>query len=248
MKYRCVCGNISYISFDNFKKCTRCKQCGLKKQHDKLRHNIDEVRNYFLQNNCVPLFDEYINDRTPLKFQCSCGNISEIRFADFKRGRRCNKCRVERILKSNYVKNNFNASLQQIYLHKLFGGELNYPIGSACLDIAFIEDKIYLEYDGSGHDLSVKLGTITQNEFNEKEKRRKYALYRRGWKEIRIKSRRDYFPQDGVLLSMYQFALETLKNSKYIIFDIDNETVEYNNQVFTYNYGKLKRLRNDYAS
>ena len=30
--------------------------------------------------------------------------------------------------------------------------------------------------------------------------------------------------------------------------NLDNETVEYNNQVFTYNYGKLKRLRNDYAS
>ena len=57
------------------------------------------------------------------------------------------------------------TSKQQLYIHSLLGGELNYCTGKCFLDIAFLDEKIYLEYDGGGHDLSVKLGNMSKEEF-----------------------------------------------------------------------------------
>jgi len=54
------------------------------------------VKQYFKDNNCELLEDEYINSRTKMKYKCSCGNTSEIRFSDFKNGHRCNKCGTKR--------------------------------------------------------------------------------------------------------------------------------------------------------
>jgi very-short-patch-repair endonuclease len=245
LKYICECGNESEITFDSFKRGVRCCKCGLEKHHAKLRNNIEYVKQFFIDNNCTPLFDEYINGKTLLKYQCSCGSVAKIRFNDFRRGKRCNECSTERKLRSKYIKNNAPVSLQQKYLHKLFGGELNYPVGKSLLDIAFIDNKIYIEYDGSGHNLSVVLKAKTQKEFDEYEKRRKYALYRRKWKEIRIISRKDRLPSDEILTFIYNFALKILNDNNYIVFDIDNKIIKYKNNILQYNYGKLKRLRND---
>ena len=49
--------------------------------------------------------------------------------------------------------NTVNTSKQQIYLHNLLGGELNYANETPVLDIAYPDDKIYLEYNGGGHNL-----------------------------------------------------------------------------------------------
>ncbi len=35
MKYKCVCGNISKIIFNNFRKQQKCKKCGIKKMSGK---------------------------------------------------------------------------------------------------------------------------------------------------------------------------------------------------------------------
>jgi hypothetical protein len=37
------------------------------------------------------------------------------------------------------------------------------------------KDKIYLEYDGSGHSLSIKFGRTSEQEFYEKENKRKHS-------------------------------------------------------------------------
>lgn len=92
-------------------------------------------------------------------------------------------------------------SAQQLHLHALYGGVLNHPIRSLSVDIAFPDEKIYVEYDGSGHKLSVIFNSITDDEFERREVRRTYALYREGWRCFRIISRRDKLPSDEVLLS-----------------------------------------------
>ena len=247
LKYKCSCGNISHITFDNFKQGKRCHQCGLKKLSELNRLDIIYVKQYFIDNNCVPLFDDYSNDRQKLKYQCSCGNIDYITFADFKRGSKCNKCTNQRRIETFYKNSTQKCSTQQKYLHNLIGGELNYPVGNSSLDIAFPEEKVYIEYDGSGHDLSVKLGDRTQEQFNEKEKRRNYKLQKLGWKSIRIISRKDNLPTNEKILEIINLGLEILKERSWIVFDIDNSKVKYNNFTDVYNFGIVKRLRNDYV-
>ncbi len=248
LKYRCSCGNISYITFDNFKQGKRCYQCGLETLADYFKHDIEYVRQYFYNNGCIPLFDEYINTHTLLKYQCECGNISYIAFSDFQSGKRCNKCASQRRFKTYYKNGTQKCSLQQKYIFDLIGGELNYPVGNASLDIAFPNEMVYIEYDGSGHNLSVKVGEKTEEQFAEKEKRRNYKLYRLGWKSIRIISRKDNFPTDNKIKEMIQYGINILKERSWIVFDIDNSEVKYNNFTDKYDFGIIKRLRNDYVS
>ena len=74
MKYRCSCGNISYITFNNFKNGQRCKKC----YDDKRRTNYDDVFNYFNKYKCTLLSQNFINVDLPLDYICSCGTISKI--------------------------------------------------------------------------------------------------------------------------------------------------------------------------
>jgi hypothetical protein len=51
------------------------------------------VKDFFLQQGCDLLEDEYVSNGTKMKYRCSCGGKSEVRFRDFKRGRRCQDCK-----------------------------------------------------------------------------------------------------------------------------------------------------------
>lgn len=98
------------------------------------------------------------------------------------------------------------CSKQQHLIHKLVGGELNLPVGRASLDIAFPDEKIYIEYDGGGHDLSVLMGNISREEFDNKERRRGYFLANDGWKEIRIITKTDILPDNLVIIDFVNVA------------------------------------------
>jgi len=132
------------------------------------------------------------------------------------------------------------TSSQQIYLKNLLCGELNYPINKFSLDIAFPEKMIYIEYDGGGHNLGVKLGSLTQLEFNNKEIRRYCVLKSQGWKQIKIISPKDYLPSDNVLIDEYNKALEWFKSEeKYHSHYIINIGIETKNN----KYGDLRKLK-----
>ena len=117
--------------------------------------------------------------------------------------------------KALYLNGLVPCSNQQRYLHKLLGGELNYPVSRLSLDIAFPEDKIYIEYDGGGHDLSVKLNKITEKEFQNKEIRRYQFLKSKGWKQIKIISPYDYLPVDKFIIEEFKNALSWFKTSGF---------------------------------
>ena len=76
------------------------------------------------------------------------------------------------------------TSKQQLYLHSIFGGEMNYPIKYYAADICFPEEKLIIEYDGGGHSLRVALGNLTQEEFNKKEIIRNNIIKREGYKQM----------------------------------------------------------------
>lgn len=47
-----------------------------------------------------------------------------------------------------------------------------------------IDNNIICEYDGSGHNLSVKMEKLTQQEFDEKEYKRTSILLSKGFKRF----------------------------------------------------------------
>lgn len=135
------------------------------------------------------------------------------------------------------------CSTQQKYLHNVIGGELNYPVGKYNLDIAFPDEKIYIEGDFSGHNLDVKMGQITEKEFEAKERKRSYFLANRGWKQIRIISLKDKLPTETTIINMIEFAKEYLKQGhSWIKFDIDNQKVLSSQFKNDYNFGKVRRI------
>lgn len=117
------------------------------------------------------------------------------------------------------------CSHNQKFLWELFGGELNSFVENMyTVDILF-NNKIYFEYNGTGHELDIKMGKITKEDFLKKEAKRYYTLKGKGYKQIVFESiKKNTLPQEDVLLSIKDFALEFLKESEnnWIKFDYDN--------------------------
>ena len=139
------------------------------------------------------------------------------------------------------------CSTQQRYLHNLLGGELNYPISKCSVDIAFPENKIYLEYNGGGHNLQVQFGNMTLEDFNNKEMKRYYFLKNKGWKQIIICSNNDYIPKDDVLLDILNYAKYFLnKGYSWIKFDINNAKIINSQGEIKVDFGRLRKIsKND---
>jgi hypothetical protein len=135
-------------------------------------------------------------------------------------------------------------SSQQIYIAQLYNGQLNYLINSVFLDIAFPEKNLYIEYNGSGHELQVKFGTITHEDFIQKERVRYYYLKNKGWNLIEIISRKDYIPSDSILLQMLDYAKSYISTGhSWIKFDIDNSQVITSQYIKFYDYRKLRKIK-----
>lgn len=152
--------------------------------------------------------------------------------------------RIKIMIETKYKNNSGVCSRQQQYLQNLLNGELNYPLGKCMLDIAFVEDMIYIEYDGSGHDLRVQFGECTQYEFERKEIARKYYTKSLGWKEIRIVSNKDYLPSDKVILDIVCLSKKLFSGgNSWVKFIIDEDKYETSNGFSRYEYGNLRKIK-----
>lgn len=155
----------------------------------------------------------------------------------------------EKLVKKMYQNGTQRTSRQQFYLQQLYGGELNYPIKYYDVDICFPDENFIIEYDGSGHNLSVKFGDYTQEEFNQREVIRSNILKREGYKQMRIISRYDKLPYDNILFQMLKEAKQyfSTTNHSWIYYDIDNSKMinaenKKTNGVF-YDYGNLRTIK-----
>ena len=155
----------------------------------------------------------------------------------------------EKIITTMHQNNTQKTSRQQLYLYNLYGGELNYPIKYYDIDICLTDEKIAIDYDGSGHDLSVRYGTFTRDEFTQREIVRASVIKKEGYKQMRIISLKDLLPSDAVLLQMLAIAKEYFNTTSHswINFDIDNSTmINAENKdtggVF-FDYGKLRKIK-----
>jgi very-short-patch-repair endonuclease len=156
-----------------------------------------------------------------------------------------NICYKQRV--SMYKNSTAKCSRQQLYYYYIIGGELNFPIDALNLDIALVDDKINIEVDYSGHDLSVKIGSESPEEFNTRQKQRDYFLYRRGWKTIRLISKKDKVPTDEKILEMIEIAKEYLNSGHHwICFDIDNTNIKCSQYEKFFDFGQLRNItKND---
>lgn len=91
IKYQCHCGNISMITFNDFKRGRRCG-CGNKSAGCRRRNSFESVRQFFSEHGCELLEDKYENGHQPMRYRCCCGRISKISYSSFKVGRRCFEC------------------------------------------------------------------------------------------------------------------------------------------------------------
>jgi very-short-patch-repair endonuclease len=143
----------------------------------------------------------------------------------------------EKIAQAKYKSGSVATSQQQLYLHNLYGGELNFPITCYWADLC-LPDKVVCEYDGGGHFV------YKQNaEDGFLEIIRGKALSGEGYRVFRIISRKDKLPPDEILLKMLDFAKETFNSGRsWITFDIDNSSVKWNGAENKYDFGKLRKI------
>ena len=158
----------------------------------------------------------------------------------------------EKIANSSYRNGTVPMSRQQLYLFNLYKTtsdfvELNYPISHFNADICFVKEAIDIELDCGGHNLSVKTGQLTEEQFNQKELIRDKIIKREGYNVIRIKSNSDKLPNDNVLLRMLFEAkkyFSNYPNHSWIEYDIDNSIVLNAEHIggILYDYGTLRRI------
>lgn len=129
--------------------------------------------------------------------------------------------KVNTSMRNNNV-NCVSTSSQQKLLCDVFNGELNFPIGPYFVDIFLKKDNICVEYDGSGHDLSVKIGKLTRSAFEAKEKERLSFLIEKGYRVVKIISKTDLLPQSEKLYELKNLCLEKIKNNNFYLYNLDD--------------------------
>jgi very-short-patch-repair endonuclease len=146
-------------------------------------------------------------------------------------------------LKARSERGETPTSKQQNYLNVLLQGKLNYPEGNTMLDIAFPNKKIYIEYDGGGHDFAVKVGQTTKESFNKRQRKRDYYLMSLGWKRIRIKSSKDWLPSDDKIKSILDVARAQFDSGRsWFEVDIDKGIVRTSKIKRKYEFGELRKI------
>lgn len=102
------------------------------------------------------------------------------------------------------------GSKNQHHIASLFNGQENIPMYGYVVDILL--NNIIIEYDGSGHDLSVKFNRITADTFEARQSLRDETFVNHGYKVIRIISKSDILPDDEILKELINEAIASDKD------------------------------------
>ena len=129
-------------------------------------------------------------------------------------------------------------SKNQRYFWELYGGELNKCLDPGYIVDVLLENNIYFEYDGSGHDLKVKMRRQTQEDFIKNEIKRYQCLKQRGYKQFVFATKKRKLPSDEVLLKIKEVALDYLSQDghNWIKFDYDNNLIKTKQGSYSYDY------------
>ena len=142
-----------------------------------------------------------------------------------------------------------STSKQQLYLWNLLGGKLNGVVSHFNCDIVFYDKKYVIEYDGKGHNLNVKIGIITQEEFDQRQRKRFYVVKQAGFSQIRIISRQDRLPSDEVIQDIVKQSEQYFATTEHtwINWDIDSGCFYnyLNPDGVEYDFGPLRKIKNE---
>ena len=161
---------------------------------------------------------------------------------------------VENAMQNEEIKNKALDSFQfngtgpcsrtQKYIHFLIGGTLNKRVCSSLVDICFEEEKIAIEYDGSGHFLSefmVNEDRSISKEAILREKNRENSIVNKGYKMIRFIAKKDRIPSDEMILKLVNYISDL--DFKVIRVDFEESAIEKDyNKKMIYDFGKLRRI------
>ena len=118
----------------------------------KKKHNLYSVRDFFKENGCELLEEEYVNNSTKMRFKCSCGNVAEQSYANFKKGGRCKECRYKKTSKS--------LRLDYSYVYKFFKDN-----GCELLEEEYVNNSKPMKFRCScGENGKIRFGNFQQGE------------------------------------------------------------------------------------
>ena len=186
-----------------------------------------EVQNKQHITNLYKYGSEYIGGSEEIKEKIKntllerYGVDNPILFPKFKE-----KAMESRLKNSNDIFfNGIPTSKQQIYFWNIYGGEINKLVNGYFVDI-LLENNIYFEYDGSGHDLSIKLKQTTEEKFNKREEKRRKILEDLNFKEFRIISNTDVLPNKDFLINLKNIAFFYFDNGyKHFIYNLETKEI-----------------------
>lgn len=93
------CGHEHTTTFRRFNvgKNRYCPKCLPKYKKYPSKPDYNYVKQFFEEQGCELMDESYINNSTKMAYKCVCGNTSSISFACFKRGQRCQECKLTKI-------------------------------------------------------------------------------------------------------------------------------------------------------
>ena len=170
LKLQCPEGHIWEVRFYSFKNNgTRCFHCKVKERSEKRKHSYDFVKNEFEKEGYKLLSTEYHKNDENLLVECPKGHNYEVRFNNFKQGKRCPICELEK--RPTYKKFSYE------YVKKT------------------IEDEGYFllskNYEGCYEDLIIRcpenhIYVVNFNNFKNNNRRCPYCNESKGEKRIAI--------------------------------------------------------------
>jgi len=107
LRYKCVCNNESVTTFCRFQRGGRCRECANVKNADRMRLSFDYVYNFFKKRNCKLLETEYKNNETKMSYMCEQEHYTQVTFTAFQQGNRCAICAGNAKYTYSYVRNYF---------------------------------------------------------------------------------------------------------------------------------------------
>ena len=121
------------------------------------------------------------------------------------------------------------ASKPQKHYNELFNGFLDYPVYGCLLDIAFPEDKIYVECDFKGHFYYSRASGLSELDMLYKDAKRDNVIVANGWKCIRYLNRSNDFPTDNDMILLNQQLVSVLKTTNFnrILVDLNYRIVRF---------------------
>lgn len=233
---RCdYCGEITTIKYNDYNKCIEnnqgvyyCKNC--RKHHIlrtvKEKYNVDNISNLEevkakKKETCNknfgcdwPMQNKNIYEKAKNKMIEKYGVEHNLQREDI----------ITKVMKDNAKIRSENGNIQsskaQRHICKLLNGKLNAPCDFYNMDI-LLNNNIYIEYNGSGHNLNVKLQQITQEEFDKKEMIRYQYLKSKGYKAIIFDNISNKLPNDSIIIQIVNQCIKILDTNNWVRVNLD---------------------------